>query len=120
MLMEFLVPGETIWNVFSLIGFLTIYVIVTTFTFLLIAQLIIELGVGAMNCLGVTFGALSTQLNVDESAVSASDVGIMTMKVRDQLELAGRGAYREATRAISGMAGLICGRIGRIRGTGGS
>src|SRR5690606_9533202 len=117
-LMEFLVPGETIWNVFSMMGFLTMYVIVTTVTVLLGAQLISELGDGAMNWLGVTFGALSTRLNVGEAAVIASGSGRMTKNLGDQLELAGRGAHRGATRAISGTAGLISGRIGRIRGTG--
>ena len=119
-LMEFLVPGETIWNVFSMMGFLTMYVIVTTVTVLLGAQLISELGDGAMNWLGVTFGALSTRLNVGEAAVGATSAGSVAGQVGDTFGAAGNTLRGGSQKAIAGSARLISSRIGRIRGTGGS
>jgi conjugal transfer/type IV secretion protein DotA/TraY len=73
-LMEFLVPSQTLWNMLSMIGFVVVYVIVTVSTVLLSAQLITELGDGALNWLGVTFGHLANRLDVGRESVMASSL----------------------------------------------
>jgi len=74
MLMDFMVPGESWFSIFSLVGFLAVYVIVTCVTVLIGSQLITELGDGAMNWLGVTFGSIANRMDVGREATSAANL----------------------------------------------
>jgi len=110
-LMEFMVPSETVWSIFMMLGFASMYVMLTCIIVLLSAQLITELGDGAMNWLGVTFSA-SSKFDVGGHAQTAASLGTDGGLVAKASLASPSAQAGMRTRAFGAMD-----RLRRIRGT---